>query len=34
MIRSGDWPPTNRGAIRFMVGMLVGILIGYGLGRI
>ena len=29
MVRSGDWPPTNREAIRFYVGLVIGVIIGW-----
>ena len=29
MVRSGDWPPTNREAIRFYVGLAIGVFIGW-----
>ncbi len=34
MVESGDWPPSNREAIRMAVAMLVGIFIGTGIGLV
>lgn len=32
MVEDGDWPPTNRETIRFLVGWVIGGLVGFAVG--
>lgn len=32
MVRSGDWPPTNRETIRMVIGWVIGFIMGGAAG--